>query len=540
MRRSQLAQLCGLLFGIALLTGLGIVVIRSAWVTEDAYIMFRTIDNIWHGYGLTWNVSERVQVYTCPLWMFVLVPAIGLTGEFFFTSIAVCFAVTILMAGIFVWRLAPSQTAALLGVAALASSKAFIDYSTSALENPLTHLVLAVYCVFFFRVAEAPSVRGLFSLSLIAALGMLNRLDTALLFLPSLACIYWQVPKLRGFGAAALGMTPVLAWEIFSVIYYGFLFPNTAYAKLNLGITALEMMQQGLCFYANSILCDPVTLTVIGTGVVTACLGRRWREISIALGIVLYLLYIIKIGGDYMSGRFFTGPLLLAVVLVCRAPRAQKPAWALPALVVVLGLSLMMQRSPLRSGRDFGAPWDVYGDARMALEVDRWGIADERGFYYARLGLLPALQSRRVLGTSLPADIERSRADQRNRKAEPLLSNTIGNKIFCMAAEVHVIDRCALGDALLARLPMQSGPWRVGHYRRRVPAGYRATVQAGQNLFADPNLGAYYDKLKLVISAELWSPARWQAIWELNTGQLNHLIDVEHYRHTNQSPSRRE
>ena len=41
-----------------------VVVIRSAWLCDDACIFFRTVDNIAHGYGPTWNTSERLQAFT--------------------------------------------------------------------------------------------------------------------------------------------------------------------------------------------------------------------------------------------------------------------------------------------------------------------------------------------------------------------------------------------------------------------------------------------------------------------------------------------
>ena len=46
-----------------------VVVFCGAWLCDDAYISFRTADNFVHGYGLTWNVQERVQAYTHPLWL---------------------------------------------------------------------------------------------------------------------------------------------------------------------------------------------------------------------------------------------------------------------------------------------------------------------------------------------------------------------------------------------------------------------------------------------------------------------------------------
>lgn len=63
------------------------VVVRTAWVNDDAYITFRTVDNFVNGYGLTWNVAERVQAYTHPLWMFAVSSVYFFTREAYYTSI---------------------------------------------------------------------------------------------------------------------------------------------------------------------------------------------------------------------------------------------------------------------------------------------------------------------------------------------------------------------------------------------------------------------------------------------------------------------
>ena len=70
-------------------------VLTNAWVVDDAYITFRTVDNFIHNYGPTWNVDERVQAYTHPLWMFVISASAMVTGEVFFTSIAVSLICTL-------------------------------------------------------------------------------------------------------------------------------------------------------------------------------------------------------------------------------------------------------------------------------------------------------------------------------------------------------------------------------------------------------------------------------------------------------------
>ena len=72
-----------------------VVLIRTAWVSDDAYITFRTIDNFIDGYGLRWNIAERVQSYTHPLWMFVVAFFYLLTGEFFFTSMFLSITISV-------------------------------------------------------------------------------------------------------------------------------------------------------------------------------------------------------------------------------------------------------------------------------------------------------------------------------------------------------------------------------------------------------------------------------------------------------------
>lgn len=49
-----------------------LVFLNTAWVAEDAFITFRAVDNLLKGFGPVWNIGERVQVYTHPLWYFFL------------------------------------------------------------------------------------------------------------------------------------------------------------------------------------------------------------------------------------------------------------------------------------------------------------------------------------------------------------------------------------------------------------------------------------------------------------------------------------
>jgi hypothetical protein len=51
-----------------------LLLVRTAWTSDDAFITLRTVENFLGGDGLTWNTFERVQAYTHPLWMLALIP----------------------------------------------------------------------------------------------------------------------------------------------------------------------------------------------------------------------------------------------------------------------------------------------------------------------------------------------------------------------------------------------------------------------------------------------------------------------------------
>lgn len=152
--------------------------------------------------------------------------------------------------------LARSPYIAALGILILAASKSFVDYSTSGLENPLTNLLIVLFMLVFYSTRR--NSRSIFWLSLIAALAALNRMDTLLLFAPPLIYKLYKSPTFRSIIAALLGFLPFLFWEAFSLWYYGFLFPNTAYAKLDTGIRAAQLLHQGIGYFISSAKYDPI------------------------------------------------------------------------------------------------------------------------------------------------------------------------------------------------------------------------------------------------------------------------------------------
>src|SRR5215471_15510017 len=62
------------------------VLIRTAWLSDDALITLRTVLNVTHGFGLRFNIDERVQTFTHPLWLGVVTTAYYVTFNVYFAA----------------------------------------------------------------------------------------------------------------------------------------------------------------------------------------------------------------------------------------------------------------------------------------------------------------------------------------------------------------------------------------------------------------------------------------------------------------------
>jgi arabinofuranosyltransferase len=234
-----------------------LLLIETAWLGDGAYITFRTIDNFVNGYGLRWNIAERVQSYTHPLWLFLLSAIYFFTREIFFTSIITSIVISILAVNILSFKLSNTWENKVLILLVIIFSKAFIDYSTSGLENPLTNLLLVSFGYVYFK--KENSTTKLFLLSILLSLILINRMDCALLVLPAFLYYLIKTKSFLNHQIILIGILPFLAWELFSLIYYGFPFPNTAYAKINTGINHYDLIYQGLKYFYSSLKLDPLT-----------------------------------------------------------------------------------------------------------------------------------------------------------------------------------------------------------------------------------------------------------------------------------------
>ncbi len=508
-----------------------VLCVLHVWIVDDAFITLRQVQQLLLGNGFVWNQGERVQAYTHPLWALLMIPAFALTHEGFWTLSALSLLVTIAATTLALrllgrsgepWRMV---TFLLL----LLPSKAFFDFTSSGLENCLTHgLVVATYgslWAWLDRGDATPAAhrRGFLLLCLLVAATYLNRADTLLLVLPALVAAVlhsWPTLGRRMVGPACLGFLPVVLWTIWSVFYYGSVVPNTAVAKITgARLTAFECLQSGLLYALDSLQRDPCTLILAAVAVPLLISRRHAPGVAAAVGLLLYVTYVTVLGaaGTHMSGRFFSPVACLAAFALARSQTGASDSGSFRLLVVVALACFLVPSSPVKAMWQPGSyPFVLSSfhktiDTRSFVTVEGASLLSyERGVRmpnhaWFRAGLAFATSPERVHVGGL---------------GEAGGTDAIGYSAFAAGPDKFVIDHMGLTDALLAQLPLAKDAIfeRPGHVKRTLPAGYVESCQHGDNRIEDPDLHAYYDQLRLVISGPLWSWERLKAIVALNRG----------------------
>ncbi len=477
----------------------------NAWVADDAFITFRVVKNAVLGFGLRWNVGERVQVYTHPLWMLAHIPLYWLFGNIFLATIAfslllTVYAITMLLRCI---PLPPMQTFVFL-LLPCALSKTLHEYMVSGMESPM---LIALLITFWHGLYHHPEKTR--RLLFIAGLALLTRLDTAvLLALPLL----WLWRKTRFPLRHLLAFWPLPLWFAFCQLYYGFILPNTLYAKLGTGIAFTDYLKQGAYYLYDFLHYDPFSC-LFGLAVLLAAalsLPRRaWDSLAAvnALSILLYLTYIMAIGGDFMAGRFMVVPFFFCLLLLAQIGQgASLPNPRLLPALAGLMIALALAQTALHTPRSI----------RQIIFV-RHGIADEREFYDRTNTLFP-LHGVWPLRTRV-AHLRRDLQGRDKPEHNVALNGYTGIIGYDAPPRLTIIDWNALSDPLLARIPIPDPKtWRIGHFERAIPPGYIFARQFGFTAGMPQGLRQYYEALRIITTAPVWDMARLKTTLDFNLG----------------------
>ncbi len=364
-----------------ILFGVWLAALQS-WTCDDAYISFRYARNLVEGLGLVFNEGELVEGFTNLLWTLWI--AAGLKLRFgpegwanFWSLAAYAGSLGLLLLFHLHLRRNPQQhrirafpipVALLLGLA----HSDWRVWSTGGLEtSAVTLLLLTAYLVATFGPLTRRRTAGL---GLLMGVGLSLRPDVALAAAVLGVFILLTAPEPRRadlvyavvFGSLALLLTLGRLW------YYGDLVPNTYYAKS----AAHAQYAQGtiyLMLYFHRYW--PLLFSLLPFWSLRRHLfghrrvplpGSLGANIWLAAGLaIVHMLYLLRIGGDFMFARMLipVTPLLLILVEIGLVDRPRENR------VVKLGLTgFLLLGTAFSPALPSGSRWVA-------------GVADERGVY---------------------------------------------------------------------------------------------------------------------------------------------------------------
>jgi arabinofuranosyltransferase len=359
---------------ILLLVGSLILAWHNRFIQDDAFISFRYAQHLVQGKGLVWNAGDKVEGYTNFLWTLLMaVPhyfgidpvvfsmTIGMV--FFLMCLCVTYSTAINLFG--------SQSIALVSVLFLGSNYTFSSFATGGMETEMQAGLLAASLLVFVRSVREDSWKGkqLILLSFLTALSLLTRMDSLVIALPLflLAAIFslgaartWK-EGITGICALVIPVATIvglwLAWKLF---YYGDILPNTYYIKIASETSAERGAAYVLDFFLSYWLAPFVVLFVIlifhsvtishkedrdvvhrsvnnstesqersseqregivlgphRTDPADSLTSSERRAIAlIALLAILWFVYVIGIGGDFMEFRMMVPALPFLALII--------------------------------------------------------------------------------------------------------------------------------------------------------------------------------------------------------------------------------
>ena len=506
-----------------------LVISALAWQSDDAYHAYVMAKNLVLGNGFVYNVGERATASSCPLFTLIVAAGYFVFRKMFLVSLLICVIFSSLAYYIVLKHFCKNIRQTVVSFFVLVGSSCFISYTTSGLENCLLFFLAALFLKVFFSSEKYNSV-NLFKLALLVALIATTRMDAVLLVVPMVLYAYLakrdNVSFIKAVGIGILGLLPFIIWEAFSLFYYGFAVPNTAFVKLGTGIPEIEYIKRGVIYFLTSAMCDVLLIAVPLFTVIVSVLVKKWKYMYCSLGIAMYVGYVLYIGGDFMLGRHFTVLFFMSVICFLDMQNhdfdgsvKKSPIEKAALIIVLFGIVCNLSSPVITSQYLFG-----YGNSP---------ISDERAGYFKYTSLFNNAVSYIKTGKMVIRNAWNEEGIEEIRNAElsgGILRMVPGITIY-YNSDLYLNDQYALGDPFISKLPaVREENWRIGHMWRDVPKGYYESIWYNYNALEDENLREYFEIIRLITRGDLFDSERIKAIVDINLGKYDYLI--ENYKNT--------
>ncbi len=334
------------IYGFLIVLSISFMVIcqNHKFIQDDAYISFRYVQNFVDGNGLVFNIGEKVEGYTNLLWVLILSVFVFLKMNIETISriLSMLFGIVVLFAtysisSVMKFTEDKSQKKAkvdsdenrisylsLIPPVMLACTGSFIFWASSGMETSMFMALILLGIYYYIKERKSEGVNYRFPLFILLA--TLTRPEGLYFF--GLILIHKFVIEVKENKSAGIRkffsknnlvtylvyVVPVIFYFLIRYMYYGYLFPNTYYAKtgssgayLNAGIEYFTKFMTTYMFYGLMI-------------VVPLFLFKRkenfFEVLLFYIIIIPYLIYIITVGGDVLKQNRFFLPILPLIYIL--------------------------------------------------------------------------------------------------------------------------------------------------------------------------------------------------------------------------------
>ncbi len=448
-----------------------VLILRNYWVSDDAFITLRHVENFTQGFGPVFNVGERVEGFTHPLWFGILslfrwlgVPAKG-------TAVIPGLILSFLTLYVLFFKIRPSDGSPSLNPAVimLIGTNAFIDFGTSGLETALSYFLLVLFAKF---IIEGKWRKQPFQTGLLAALLTLTRPDFGLFFLLLLALYIFEFFKKRiPFKTLICFLSApcflVGGYQVFRMGYYASFWPNPVYAKSASSSYFSHGIKYFFDFFQRSPAGGILVFALLGIFLDRKNKTLLVRRLFIFLAGVLHGFFVVRGGGDFMHGRFFLPSFILIAVSASGVFGRFFDKGLLTKNSCIAFVSMLFMVSLLVVPKQQSGEYLNYGT-----------IADERYFYHRNEYFpLEFFFKDMLLFTDNPSAVtwkkmgkDYCQLARDSRLKIKTVFYWVGNLGFYSGKDVSILDRLGLTDPVVSRTAIaQRG--RPGH-EKHAPFGY--------------------------------------------------------------------
>lgn len=289
-------------------------------IYDDAYIFFRYAKNYANGYGLVYNIGERVEGYTSFLWVYLLglgykylrIEPVNLSVVLGVLSYMLILGILYRFSDKFITH---KSNFILIPILLYAADGSFTRYVFSGMDTLLfvALFLIAIYVLIFIRHPLQVAI-AFFFLALSRPEG-LAYLGLGLIFVLVSEKNKYDGLK-RAFQIIAIFFALYAPYFIWRYVYYGYLLPNTYYAKAS----ALSLMKAKRGFELLVQVISWTNFWLYAILSVFLIIKKRSSDIYLFFLILLCfsIVYFVIIGGDFIVwfGPRFLMPILPLLYLL--------------------------------------------------------------------------------------------------------------------------------------------------------------------------------------------------------------------------------